>query len=90
MADLSISYQREQVVDFSMPFLDLGISLLYVNAPAKSVNLFSFLSPFSLNVWLLMLLAGFLVSLAMYFIARYINNNNIYSYLKNMVPILAL
>ena len=80
MADLSISYQREQVVDFSMPFLDLGISLLYVNSPAKSVNLFSFLSPFSLNVWLLMLLAGFLVSLAMYFIARY--NNNIYSYLR--------
>ena len=24
MADLSISFKREQVVDFSMPFLDLG------------------------------------------------------------------
>ena len=24
MADLSISYEREQVVDFTMPFLDLG------------------------------------------------------------------
>jgi len=24
IADLSISYQREQVVDFTMPFLDLG------------------------------------------------------------------
>ncbi len=24
MGDLSISYEREQVVDFSMPFLDLG------------------------------------------------------------------
>ena len=25
MGDLTISYEREQVVDFSMPFLDLGI-----------------------------------------------------------------
>ncbi len=24
MGDLSISYDREQVVDFTMPFLDLG------------------------------------------------------------------
>ena len=24
MADLSINFKREQVVDFSMPFLDLG------------------------------------------------------------------
>ena len=24
MGDLSISYEREQVVDFTMPFLDLG------------------------------------------------------------------
>ena len=35
MADLTINYQREQVVDFSQPFLDLGISLLFVNAPKK-------------------------------------------------------
>ena len=35
MADLTINFQREQVVDFSQPFLDLGISLLFVNAPKK-------------------------------------------------------
>ena len=38
MADLTINYQREQVVDFSQPFLDLGISLLFVNAPKKYFN----------------------------------------------------
>ncbi|CAB4060563.1 GRIN [Lepeophtheirus salmonis] len=71
IADLTINYQREQVVDFTMPFLDLGISLVYVKAPEKSINLFSFLSPLSSNVWILMILAGVLVSLTMYFIGRY-------------------
>ena len=29
MADLTINYQREMVVDFTMPFLDLGKTVLY-------------------------------------------------------------
>ena len=54
-----------------MPFLDLGISILFVKAPEKSVNLFAFLLPLSRNVWLLMIFAGFAVSVVMYGIARY-------------------
>ena len=54
----SISYEREQVVDFSMPFLDLGISILYVASPEKSIDFFSFLAPLSTGVWLLMLAGG--------------------------------
>ena len=53
-----------------MPFLELGISILFVNAPEKSVNLFAFMLPLSRNVWLLMLFAGFAVSVVMYAIAR--------------------
>ncbi len=52
-------------------FLPLpGISVLYVKAPAKSVNLFAFLSPLSTWVWLFMILGGVLVSLSMFAIAR--------------------
>ena len=29
IADLTIAYEREQAVDFSMPFMNLGISILY-------------------------------------------------------------
>ena len=54
-----------------MPFLDLGISILFVKAPEKSVNLFAFLLPLSTNVWCLLILAGFAVSIVMYGIARY-------------------
>ena len=41
MADLTINYQREMVVDFTMPFLELGIGVLYVKAQEKDVNLFA-------------------------------------------------
>ena len=71
MADLTINYQREMVVDFTMPFLDLGISVLYVKAQEKDVNLFAFLSPLSMYVWMLMILGGVSVSIVMYFIARW-------------------
>ena len=70
VGDITISYQREEVVDFSMPFLDLGISILFVSSPAKSINLFSFMTPLSAEVWILMLVGGISVSLALYFISR--------------------
>ena len=47
-----------------------GISVLYVKAADKEVNLFAFLSPLSTYVWVLMILGGVSVSIVMYFIAR--------------------
>ena len=66
----SINYDREQVVDFSMPFLDLGISILYVAAPEKHIDYFSFLAPLSTGVWLLMLGGGVAVSVAINLVSR--------------------
>ena len=71
IADLSISHEREEVVDFSQPFLNLGISILYVSAPSKTVNLFSFLSPLSYYVWILLIAGGLAVSVSINIIARY-------------------
>ena len=70
VADLTINSDREKVVDFSMPFLELGISILFVAAPSKSIDLFSFMNPFSPAVWLLMLAGGFAVSVGLFLIAR--------------------
>ena len=71
VADLTINYDREKVVDFSMPFLDLGISILYVSEEqSRSHDLFSFLTPFSSSVWWMMLVSGLVVSLIMYLIAN--------------------
>ncbi|KAG1653682.1 Glutamate receptor ionotropic, kainate 3 [Nymphon striatum] len=47
MGDLTITYEREQAVDFTMPFMNLGIGILF-SKPSESVpSLFSFLSPLS-------------------------------------------
>ena len=70
VADLTINTEREKVVDFSMPFLDLGISILYVSAQSKTLHLFSFMTPLSAIVWGMMLVGGLAVSLAMFVIAR--------------------
>ncbi len=71
VGDLTINSEREAAVDFSMPFLDLGISILFVATPSKSIELFSFMDPLSPLVWVLMLVAGLLVSLTMFLLARF-------------------
>lgn len=52
IGDLTITYEREQVVDFTMPFMNLGISVLYRKPVKQPPNLFSFLSPLSLGKYL--------------------------------------
>jgi hypothetical protein len=59
VAGLTISFQREQVIDFTKPFLNLGISILYKRPLKKTPNLFSFLSPLSIEIWLYMIAAYF-------------------------------
>lgn len=50
MADLTITYVREEAVDFTMPFMTLGISILYKKTAKPPPGLFSFLDPLSLEV----------------------------------------
>lgn len=57
VAGLTITYQREQAIDFTKPFLNLGISILYKRPKKNTPNLFSFLSPLSIEIWLYMLAA---------------------------------
>ncbi|GIY40054.1 glutamate receptor ionotropic, kainate 3 [Caerostris darwini] len=54
IADLTITYVREEAVDFTMPFMNLGISILFKKPTKKVPKLFSFLSPLSVEVWLYM------------------------------------
>ncbi|XP_075772161.1 LOW QUALITY PROTEIN: glutamate receptor ionotropic, kainate 5 [Pelodiscus sinensis] len=75
-ADLfTITAEREKVIDFSKPFMTLGISILYrvhlVGASARKPGYFSFLDPFSPAVWLFMLLAYLAVSCVLFLAARW-------------------
>lgn len=61
---------RRQAVDFTPPFMTLGISILYAKPEIPPPDLFSFLQPFSVEVWIYMTTAFLLVSFTLYGISR--------------------
>ncbi|KAH9493109.1 Serine/threonine-protein kinase grik2 [Bulinus truncatus] len=71
IGDLTINLAREMVVDFTKPFLTLGITILFKKPAPKSLNLFSFLSPLSFDVWVYMIAAYLCVSFMLFVIARF-------------------
>ncbi|XP_046669515.1 glutamate receptor ionotropic, kainate 2-like [Homalodisca vitripennis] len=70
IADITITREREKDADFTLPFLDLGISILYKKPMKMPPNLFSFLLPFSSHVWYATVAAYLGVSLLLFVIAR--------------------
>lgn len=51
VAPLTANFRRAEVVDFTKPFLSLGISILYKIPADHQPDLFSFLNPLSLEIW---------------------------------------
>ncbi|XP_059618967.1 glutamate receptor ionotropic, kainate 2-like [Phlebotomus argentipes] len=70
ICDLTITYDRRTAVDFTMPFMTLGISILYAKPVKQPPDLFSFLSPLSLDVWIYMASAYLGVSVLLFALAR--------------------
>ena len=54
--DLSVGVQRKSYIDFTVSFMDSGISLAVKGESGKN-NLFFFLSPFGYSVWAMMIVA---------------------------------
>ncbi|KAG1665520.1 Glutamate receptor ionotropic, kainate 2 [Nymphon striatum] len=74
MGDLTITHERAQAVDFTMPFMNLGIGILFKRPDKTTPSLFSFLSPLALDVWLYMLAAyvgKFGVSVFLFILSRF-------------------
>uniref|UniRef100_A0A3B4AQ31 Glutamate receptor n=1 Tax=Periophthalmus magnuspinnatus TaxID=409849 RepID=A0A3B4AQ31_9GOBI len=71
VAPLSITYVREKVIDFSKPFMTLGISILYRKPNGTNPGVFSFLNPLSPDIWMYILLAYLGVSCVLFVIARF-------------------
>ncbi|KAL1444965.1 hypothetical protein MTO96_029410, partial [Rhipicephalus appendiculatus] len=69
IGDLTITYAREAVVDFTMPFMTLGVGILY-RKPQQDHSLLFFLSPLSTDVWLCVAAAYVVVSLLLCCVAR--------------------
>ncbi|CDS37723.1 Glutamate receptor ionotropic kainate 2 [Echinococcus multilocularis] len=71
VAMLTISYERERVIDFTTPFMNLGISIIFKKPEEKQPGLFSFLRPLSPTVWGYVLIAYVGVSIGLFFVARF-------------------
>ncbi|CAF0857800.1 unnamed protein product [Rotaria sordida] len=68
---LTITYPREQVIDFTKPFMTFGITILFRKPMRPRPNLFAFLEPLTGIVWLFMAIAYIGVSLFLFSMARF-------------------
>lgn len=71
VAPLTITYVREKFIDFSKPFMSMGISILYRKPNATNNGFFSFLNPMTPDIWVYILLAYLGVSCVLFVIARF-------------------
>ncbi|CAH1183231.1 unnamed protein product [Phaedon cochleariae] len=70
VCDLTITYERRKAVDFTMPFMTLGISILYAKAVKEPPELLSFSHPLSFEVWIYIATSYLIISITMFLVAR--------------------
>ncbi|XP_071646438.1 glutamate receptor ionotropic, kainate 2 isoform X4 [Temnothorax longispinosus] len=71
VASMTINYARESVIDFTKPFMNLGIGILFKVPSSQPTRLFSFMNPLAVEIWLYVLAAYMLVSFTLFVMARF-------------------
>ena len=71
LADLSVNSIREQTIDFSVPFMNLGVGMLYRREDQRQLNMFSFLEPFTLDIWIMIAVFYCIVSCIFYITSKH-------------------
>lgn len=59
-------------MDFTVPFMQLGISILFYKADPEPKDMFAFLQPFAKEVWYYMILTQLVITLLFVFMARWV------------------
>lgn len=62
VASMTITAERERVIDFSKPFMSLGISIMIKKPMKQKPGLLSFLNPLSKEIWVSFFFTLFLKS----------------------------
>ena len=70
VADLSITTERLSAVEFSMPWMNLGISIIYIKPRQAPPSFFSFPEPFSNEVWISTVIALMVVAIMTFVIGK--------------------
>ncbi|XP_049838253.1 glutamate receptor ionotropic, kainate 2-like isoform X3 [Schistocerca gregaria] len=71
VGSMTINYARESVIDFTKPFMNLGISILFKVPTDKESTFFTFLDPLALDIWCLVVGAFLLACLSLFALARF-------------------
>ncbi|KAJ8317822.1 hypothetical protein KUTeg_004626 [Tegillarca granosa] len=71
VAPLTITKDREEVVDFSKPFMMSGVSIIIKKPDKQKPGVFSFMKPFSLTLWLCIVIGYVVVSFGMFLVSRF-------------------
>ncbi|CAB3367848.1 Hypothetical predicted protein [Cloeon dipterum] len=70
VGSMTINYARESVIDFTKPFMNLGISILFKVPTDKESTFFTFMNPLGLDIWLVVVAAFCMASFTLYALAR--------------------
>ncbi|GJQ75980.1 hypothetical protein Trydic_g18034 [Trypoxylus dichotomus] len=71
ICDLTITQERRSAVDFSLPFMTLGISILYSKPTPQERDIFAFMDPLDPVVWMYIITACISITLIMFFLTRF-------------------
>ncbi|XP_068143181.1 glutamate receptor 1 isoform X2 [Drosophila tropicalis] len=71
IAAMTITAERERVIDFTKPFMSLGISIMIRKPVKQTPGVFSFLNPLSQEIWMSVILSYVGVSVVLYFVTRF-------------------
>lgn len=70
ITDLTVTSDRELAADFTMPFMDLGIQILFEKPKKANPDLLSFMEPLSSGVWGCLAIAIIFVSVSFFILGR--------------------
>ncbi|KAL3878192.1 hypothetical protein ACJMK2_030560, partial [Sinanodonta woodiana] len=68
---ITITYEREAFVDFSKPFMNVGISIMIKKPEIEKPGVFSFMEPLSPKIWICILCAYIGVSVGLFLVSRF-------------------
>lgn len=69
VAPLTITLVREEVIDFSKPFMSLGISIMIKKPQKSKPGVFSFLDPLAYEIWMCIVFAYIGVSVVLFLVS---------------------
>nr|NP_001191398.1 glutamate receptor subunit protein GluR3 precursor [Aplysia californica]AAP41205.1 glutamate receptor subunit protein GluR3 [Aplysia californica] len=74
IAPFTITADRSRVIDFTKPFMSLGISIMIKRPQPAGKHFFSFMEPLSYEIWMCIVFAYIGVSVVLFLVSRFSPN----------------